>query len=114
MPQKFHRILFDYEINLSSDNKNLVYAASLSESKRVMCWRPILEEFGPNIQHISGVDKILADTLSIFTYNPSDKDEPCTSKAQCCANKLFAIGREENNDNCFSLNLLIIKRQQQK
>ena len=52
MPQKSRRILFGYEINVVSDNKILVYAATLSESQRVMRWRLIIEEFGPKIQHI--------------------------------------------------------------
>ena len=70
---KFLGILFGYEINVLSYHKNLVYAATLSESQRVMRWRIILEEFGPNIQHIAGVDNIVADTLSIFPSTPSDK-----------------------------------------
>jgi hypothetical protein len=32
------------------DHKNLVYAATVSESQRVMRSRLILEEFGPNIR----------------------------------------------------------------
>ena len=51
-------IIFGYEINIFSDNKNLVYAATLSESQRVMRCRLILEEFGPNINHIAGVENI--------------------------------------------------------
>ena len=70
---KFLGILFGYEINVLSYHKNLVYAATLSESQRVMRWRIILEEFGPNIQHIAGVDNIVSDTLSIFPSTPSDK-----------------------------------------
>ena len=47
------------------DHNNLVYAATVSESQRVMRWRLILEEFGPNIQHtIAGVDNVVADVLS--------------------------------------------------
>ena len=79
-----------------------------------MRWWLILEEFGPNIQHISGVDNIVADTLSRFPSTPSYKNETCTSKAQCCTNELFTIGREENNDNCFPIKLLILQRKQQK
>ena len=79
-------ILFGCEINVFSDHKNLVYAANLSESQRVMRWQLILEEFGPNIQPIAGVGNIVADTLSRFPYMPSEKHEYCTSKAQCCAN----------------------------
>ena len=34
--KKSRRILFDYKINVFSYHKNLVYAATLSESQRVM------------------------------------------------------------------------------
>ena len=84
--KKFRGIIFGYEINLLSDHNNLVYATTLSEYQRVMRWQLIIEEFGPNIQHIAGVDNILADTLSRLPSTPSDKYETCTRKAQCCAN----------------------------
>ena len=88
----------------------MVYAETLSESQRVMFWRLILEEFGPNIRHLAGVDNIVADTLIRLPSTPKDKYNPCTSKAQCCANKLFAIGRVENNEYCFLLNLLTVQK----
>jgi len=48
--KQFRGILFGYEINVFSDHKILVYyAATVSESQRVMRWRLILKEFGPNI-----------------------------------------------------------------
>ena len=50
--KEFKYILFGYEINVFSDHKNLVHAATISQSQRVMRWRLILEEFGPNILHI--------------------------------------------------------------
>ena len=52
-----------------------------------------LEEFGPNVQHIAGVDNIVADTLSRFPSKSSDKYESCTRKSQCCADALFTLGR---------------------
>ena len=91
--KRFREILFDYEINVLSDHKNLVYATTLSESQRIMCWRIIIKEFGPNIQHIAGDDNIVSDTLSRLTSMPSDKYKPYTIKSQCHANELFAIGR---------------------
>ena len=111
--KQFRGIIFGYEINAFSDHKNLVYAATLSESQRVMRWQLIIKEFGPNIQHIAGVDNIVDDTLSRLTSTPSEKNESCTRKAQCRANELFAISRK-NNDNCFPLKLLIVHREQQK
>ena len=44
----------------------------------------------------------------------SNNYAPCTSKAQCCAKKLFTIGRVENNEDFFSPNILIVQREQQK
>ena len=41
--KKFRGIIFGYEINVLSDHKNLVYAATLSESQRVMRWQLILK-----------------------------------------------------------------------
>ena len=76
---------------------NLVHAATLSEFQRVMLWRLILEEFGPNIQHISGVEKIVADTIIRLPYIYVNKNYPGTSKAQCHAYELFTTGRDENN-----------------
>ena len=43
-----------------SYNKNLVYTAALSEHQIVMC------NFGPNIQHIAGVDNTVDDILIII------------------------------------------------
>ena len=56
-----------------------------------------------------GFDNIVADTISGLPSTPSNKTKPCTRKAQCRANKLFAIFREENYANCFPLSLLIVK-----
>ena len=62
--KQLRRILFGYEINVLSYHKNMVYDATLSESQRMVLWQLILKEFGPNIQHIAEIDKIVADTLS--------------------------------------------------
>ena len=60
---QFRGIIFGYEINVFSYHKNTVYAATLSESQRVMRRRLIIKDFGTNIQHIDRVDNIVADTL---------------------------------------------------
>ena len=112
--KQFQVIIFGYEIKLFSDHKNLVYSATLRESQRVMLWRLILEEFGPIIQNIAGVDKIVAYTLSRLPSMPSNKYENGTWKSQCCVNELFAIVRVENNEDYFPLNILILQREQKK
>ena len=62
--KEFCNILFGYQIIVYSDHKNLVHAATVSQSQRVMRCRMILEEFGPDIRHISGEDNIVADAIS--------------------------------------------------
>ena len=92
----------------------MVYVATLSESKGLMCWRLILDKFGPNIRHIYGVDNIVADNLSRLPYIFVNKYKPSTSKYQYCVNELFKMGREENNEDSLPLNLLNMQREQQK
>ena len=79
--KQFPGILFGYEINVFSDHKNMVYAATLIESQRVTHWRLIFKYFGPNIQNIYGVDNIVSDTLNRLPYIPVDNYEPITSKS---------------------------------
>ena len=75
----------------------MVYATTLSESQSMMRWQLILEDFGPNIQHIAVVDNLVSETLIRLPSMPSNKYEHCTRKAQCRANELFSICRVENN-----------------
>jgi hypothetical protein len=96
--KQFCGILFGYPIDVWSDHKNLVYAATLSESQRVMQWRLILEEFGPNIQHIPGVDNIVADTLShLPSANTNREDDSTESLRQ--TNKLFVTNGQATDDS---------------
>ena len=92
----------------------MLYVATVIKYKCVVHWKLFIEGFGPNIHHIGGVKNIVAGTLSRFPSTSINKYEPCTRKSQCCANKLFTIGRVENNEYCFPLNLLIVQREQQK
>ena len=79
-----------------------------------MLWRLTLGDFGPNIQHISIVENIVADALSRLLSTPINKYKSCKRQDQCCANELFTIGRVETNEDIFPLNLLILQREQQK
>ena len=71
----------------------MIYAATLSESQIVMLWKLILGDLVPNIQHTSGVGKIVSDMLSRFPSTSVNKYEPITMKDRCCANELFTTGR---------------------
>ena len=68
---------------------------------------------GPNIEHISGFDKIVAYTISRLPYTSVYKYDPSISKAYCFANELFAIVRGGGEDFPL-LNILNVKIEQQK
>ena len=76
----FSRILSRIQCNYTN-HKNMVYAATLSESRRLMRWRIILEAFGTNIQHIYGFESIVVDILSRLPSTSIDKYTIITSKA---------------------------------
>ena len=76
--KEFRNILFGYPITVFSDHKNLVHAATVSQSQRVMRWRMILEEFGPDIRHIAGIDNVVADAISRLPTTATDQSEPRT------------------------------------
>ena len=111
--KQFRNILFGYEIHVYSDHKNLVYEATLSESQRVMRWRLILEEFGPNIHHIAGVDNIVADTLSRLKSNNAeeDKSESLTDNKM---KQLYATSRVRGIQADFPLEKDLIRVEQGK
>jgi len=113
--KQFKNILYGYEIEVFSDHKNLVHAATLSESQRVMRWRLILEEYGPNIKHISGKDNIVADAISRMPMaNTNDIEESSTVEIRRRENELFTIANEdETNENGFPLDLSSVQKIQQ-
>ena len=97
----------------------------MSESQRVMRWRLLLEEFGPHIHHIAGVDNIVADTLIRLKSINAEEDENDVS-ADIKLQELYANHKiriiqsefplekdlirseqvKELNKNCSNLNLL--------
>ena len=62
--KEFRIVLFGYPIRVYLDHKNLVHTVTSSQLQQVMRWRLILEEFGPDKQHIKGEDNIVADAIS--------------------------------------------------
>ena len=52
------------KINIFTDHKNLVHESELKTSQRVMRWRLLLEEYGPEIVYIKGHKNVVADALS--------------------------------------------------
>ena len=62
--KEFRDILLGHKIKVFTDYKNLVYESELKSSQRVIHWRLLLEEYGPEIEYIKGPKNVVADALS--------------------------------------------------
>ena len=60
--KEFQNILLGHDIKVHTDHKNLTYKNF--NTTRVMRWRLILEEFGPQFQYIKGSKNVVADAIS--------------------------------------------------
>ena len=60
---------------MSINHRNLFQTGIGSSSDRVLRWRLILEEFGPEIVYIKGIDNIVADAISRLEYTLPTKEE---------------------------------------
>ena len=58
----YRNILLGHKIVVHTDHKNLVYKAFNTE--RVMRWRLLIEEYGPELRYIKSELNIVADVLS--------------------------------------------------
>ena len=112
--KQFKNILFGYEIDVYSDHKNLVYAATISESQRVMRWRMILEEFAPTIHHISGVDNIVADTLSRLESANVESQPSNTESINKAIKETYANNQSNDSLEGFPLEKLRVQKEQNK
>ena len=75
-------MLWAQQIKVYTDHKNLMQDALGMTSDRVYCWRLLLEEYGPVIEYIKGVDDTVADVISRLEYG-SDKKTESLDVHQC-------------------------------
>jgi len=75
--KEFRNILLGQQIRVYTDHKNLTYQTFNTD--RVLRWRLILEEYGPELIYIKGERNIVADALSrlekIDRPVPTERDE---------------------------------------
>ena len=108
--KEFRNILFGYPIRVYSDHKNLVHSATISQSQRVMRWRLILEEFGPDIRHIKGEDNIVADAISRL---PTASQDPSENRTESHDLSEAAECLPLENEEGFPLLLSNVRKRQQ-
>ena len=69
--KEFHNFLLGHQITVYTDHKNLTY--KVFNTERVMRWRLILEEFGPELKYIKGENNVVVDALSRLEKSPNQE-----------------------------------------
>ena len=72
--KEFKNILLGQKIRVYTDHENLTYKQF--NSNRVMRWRLLIEEFGPELVYIKGEKNIVADALSRLQFNEVSNSDP--------------------------------------
>ena len=70
--KEFHNILLGHQITVYTDHKNLTY--NVLNTERVMRWRLILEEFGPELKYIKVENNLVDDALSRLEKKSKSRD----------------------------------------
>ena len=70
MLKEFKNILLGQKIHVCTDHKNLTYKTH--NSARVMHWRLLIEEFGPELHYFPGKINIVAGCLNRLEYDKND------------------------------------------
>jgi hypothetical protein len=76
--REFCNTLLGYKIIVHTDHKIITYAKSTSD--RVMRWRLLIEELGPEFKYIQGKHNLIADALSCLEMEDY-YDEPILDKS---------------------------------
>ena len=100
--KEFRNILLGQQITVFTDHKNLTYKNFNTE--RVMRWRLVLEEFGPDLQYIKGERNIVADALSRLEI---DDDQEIFNISEC-----FGFDDDDLPPNSFPIRYKDIAKEQ--
>jgi RNase H-like domain found in reverse transcriptase/Integrase zinc binding domain len=71
--KEFKNILIGQRIRVYTDHKNLIYKDFNTE--RVLRWRLSIEEFGPEILYVKGINNPVADALSRLDIASNDMED---------------------------------------
>ncbi len=69
--KKFKGMLWGQNIKVNTDHANLTRDALGLTLDQVYPWKLLLEEYGPKIVYIKGIDNTIADAISWLECDPS-------------------------------------------
>ena len=106
--KEFRNILLGHKITVYTDHQNLTYKNFTTE--RVMRWRLILEEYGPELVYIKGERNVVADALSRLPMKVSKSSE--THETLACLAESFGMDEDELPDDAYPLSFKRIAKGQ--
>ena len=107
--KEFRTILLGQKIKVYTDHKNLTFTQFNTE--RVLRWRMVLEEYGPELVYIKGHENVVADALSRLDLLPElDPLQPENVKLHDFTN----IYRDELPAESYPLRMSLISAEQDK
>jgi hypothetical protein len=79
--QEFPNILLGQKIIVHTDHKNLTHQTFITE--RVMRWRRIKQEYGPEFLYVKGEHNVVADALSKLSATTASLQNTSLCLAEC-------------------------------
>ena len=73
--KEFKGMLWGQRIKVFTNHKNLIQDALWLTSGHVYWWRLLLEEFGPKIVHIKGINNTVADAISRLDFGTAQDEK---------------------------------------
>jgi len=107
--KEFPNILWGQQINIYTDHKNLTYKHF--NTKRVMQWCLIFEEFSPQLFYIKGSHNVVADALRHLGINDDISYEHLTNETLA---DLFRKDPEDLPDDIYPLEYCLFHEFQQR
>jgi len=107
--KEFQNILLGQKVVVHTDHLNLLYTKLASN--RLIRWRMMLEEFGPQIEHVEGKNNVVADALSRLEITHKDSDEVATDEEKP---QLTYMTVREVQAESFPMSPTLIRKEQEK
>ena len=106
--KEFKGMLWGQNLKVFTDHKNLIQDALGLTSDRVYRWRLLLEEFGPKIVHIKGIQNTVADAISRLDFGPvqDEKANWMTFTKRWCHYTMQATPIESTTNQQHQINMV--------
>ena len=110
--KEFRNILLGHQIRVYTDHKNLTYQNFNTE--RVLRWRLILEEFGPELHYVQGNKNVVADALSRLNIQPSSTPPQTPHELLLTQAELFGASKSSLPSDIFPVQFKLLQAEQSK